>query len=59
VLVGIPADIEAMRRTDPGSALAWRTQLRTALTSLMAGTAWQVTGFARSGWYLLERRKPA
>jgi len=59
VLVGIPSDIEAMRRTDPEIALAWRQHLRTALTSLMADTAWQVTGFARSGWYLLERRKPA
>ena len=35
VLVGIPPDIEEMRRTDPGTALAWRRQLRAALTSLM------------------------
>ena len=59
VLVGIPTDIEAVRRTDPATALAWRVQLRAALSSLMVGTAWQITGFARSGWYLLERRKPS
>ena len=59
VLVGIPTDIEAVRRTDPATALAWRVQLRAALSSLIAGTAWQITGFARSGWYLLERRKPS
>jgi predicted GNAT superfamily acetyltransferase len=59
VLVGIPPDVEKMRLTDPGTALDWRRQLRAALTSLMDEQAWQVTGFARSGWYLLERRKPA
>ncbi len=59
VLVGIPADIEAVRRSDPAVALAWRYHLRATLSSLMADKSWQVTGFARSGWYLLERRKPA
>ena len=55
ILVGIPPDIEGMRRTDPALALSWRYELRTALAPLMADTSWQVTGFARSGWYLLER----
>ena len=59
VLVGIPADIEAVRRSDPASALAWRYQLRATLSSLMADKSWQVTGFARSGWYLLECRTSA
>jgi len=59
ILLGIPPDIEAMRRTDPERALAWRYELRAALAFLMADTSWQVTGFARSGWYLLERRAPA
>jgi predicted GNAT superfamily acetyltransferase len=59
VLVGIPADIEAVRRSDPAAALAWRYQLRATLTTLMAGKAWQVTGFARPGWYIMERRTPA
>ena len=55
ILIGIPADIESLRRTDPATALAWRQQLRAALAELVADTSWQVTGFARSGWYLLER----
>ncbi len=59
VLVGIPADIEAVRRSDPAVALAWRHQLRVTLCSLMNDNSWQVTGFDRSGWYLLERRTPA
>jgi predicted GNAT superfamily acetyltransferase len=57
-LVGIPADIEAVRRSDPGTALVWRYHLRDMLNPLMTDKSWQVTGFARSGWYLLERRAP-
>jgi len=59
VLLGIPADIEALRRSDPSSALAWRYELRAALALLMADRSWHVTGFARSGWYLLRRGTPS
>jgi predicted GNAT superfamily acetyltransferase len=58
ILLGIPTDIEQVRRTDPATALAWRYELRAAMSSLTSDSAWQVTGFARQGWYLLERRAP-
>jgi predicted GNAT superfamily acetyltransferase len=51
-LVGVPADIEAMRRSDPGHAAQWRTALRDALAPLLGGGA-RVTGFDRSGWYVV------
>jgi predicted GNAT superfamily acetyltransferase len=52
-LVGVPADIEALRVTDPGLGAAWRTELRDALEPLIAGGA-RVTGFDRAGWYILS-----
>ncbi|RII14223.1 hypothetical protein DSC45_21280 [Streptomyces sp. YIM 130001] len=52
--VAVPADIEQLRRTDPHCAAAWRAALRDALGGLLAD-GWQVTGFDRTGWYLLER----
>lgn len=58
-LIAIPRDVEAMRRTDPACALSWRHELRAALALLMADPGWRVTGFARSGWYRLERSRPA
>jgi len=58
ILLGIPTDIEQVRREQPELALAWRYELRAALSLLMADSAWQVTGFAKSGWYLLQRREP-
>ncbi len=57
-LIGIPEDIEQIRRTDPPLALFWRYALRATLALVMADSAWQVTGFARSGWYVLERAAP-
>ena len=55
LLIGIPADIEAVRRTDPALALRWRLQLRAVLVPMLADERWRVTGFAKSGWYVLER----
>jgi predicted GNAT superfamily acetyltransferase len=62
-LIGIPDDIESMRRSAPGTALAWRHALRGALALLMADRSWQITTFAhrrdaRAGWYVAERRLP-
>ncbi len=54
-LVGIPRDIENVRRSDPRVALAWRFQLRATLALLMADSAWHIVGFAQDGWYLLSR----
>ncbi len=54
-LIGIPCDIECLRRTDPQLALTWRYRLRATLALLMADRSWRVTGFGRDGWYLLSR----
>ena len=55
-VIGIPGDIEQVRRTDPALALSWRFALRSTLALVMADSSWKVTGFARSGWYLLQRK---
>jgi predicted GNAT superfamily acetyltransferase len=52
VLVGVPDDIEKLRVTDPACAAAWRVALRDALAPAMAAGA-RITGFDRSGWYVL------
>jgi predicted GNAT superfamily acetyltransferase len=52
-LVGVPADIEAMRLSEPDRAAAWRAALRDVLSPLLAGGA-RVTGFDRAGWYVVS-----
>ena len=52
LLVAVPADIEALRATDPLRAKEWRVALRSALGGLIAGGA-RVTGFDRDGWYVV------
>ncbi|MEU4395745.1 GNAT family N-acetyltransferase [Kribbella sp. NPDC023855] len=54
VLVGVPADVEKLRQTDPGVAKSWRAALREVLGGLLADGA-RVTGFDRAGWYVLEQ----
>jgi predicted GNAT superfamily acetyltransferase len=51
-LVGVPADIEAMRLSEPEIAAAWRPALRDALLPLL-GRGARVTGFDRAGWYVV------
>jgi predicted GNAT superfamily acetyltransferase len=53
LLVGVPADIEAMRASDPAGAAAWRSALRDVLSPLL-GSGARVTGFDRNGWYVLS-----
>ena len=53
-LVAVPQDIETLRTTDPGAAKAWRLAVRDVLAPLMASGA-RVTGFDRSGWYVVRR----
>jgi predicted GNAT superfamily acetyltransferase len=53
LLVGIPADIEAMRVSDPAAAAAWRAALRDVLSPLLSSGA-RVTGFDREGWYVVS-----
>ncbi len=58
LLVGIPADIEQLRLSDPGCGKDWRLALRDVLGTLIADGA-RVTGFDRAGWYVLDRHDPA
>ncbi len=59
VSVALPADIEALRRTDNDLAIRWRLETRRALGELLRDD-WVVTGFVRPGAsgpaYVLERR---
>ena len=55
-LVGVPADIEAMRLSDPVLAAAWRAGVRDVLSPLMAAGG-RVTGFDRSGWYVVSMER--
>ncbi len=56
VLVAVPPDIEALRRTDPGRGGAWRVALREVLGGLLAGGA-SVVGFDRAGWYVVAKEQ--
>ena len=53
IAVGTPADIAALRAGDPPLALEWRRAQRAALGGAL-DAGYHVTGFARSGHYLLE-----
>lgn len=57
VACAIPADIERMRQDNPRLSLAWRRAIREVLAGAMA-EGYHITGFARSGWYLLEPALP-
>lgn len=54
LLVAVPPDIEQLRKEDPPRAARWRAALRNALVSALADGR-QITGFDRSGWYVLAR----
>ncbi|WP_271220852.1 GNAT family N-acetyltransferase [Streptosporangium carneum] len=56
VLVGVPADIEAMRESDPACAAEWRKAVREVLGELLTGGA-RVRGFDRAGWYIVDRQE--
>jgi predicted GNAT superfamily acetyltransferase len=53
VAVGTPGDIAALRLSDPELALGWRRAQRAALGGAL-DAGYRVTGFTRSGHYLLE-----
>ncbi|MCD4523961.1 GNAT family N-acetyltransferase [Nocardioides sp. cx-173] len=53
-LVAVPADVEALRRTDPRAAQEWRRAVRDVLTELAADGA-RITGFDRTGGYVVRR----
>ncbi|MFC7430505.1 MULTISPECIES: hypothetical protein [unclassified Agrococcus] len=52
--VGVPADVEAMRRVDPQQALRWRHATRHALSTLL-DDGWIVADFTRARQYVLHR----
>jgi predicted GNAT superfamily acetyltransferase len=54
VRVAVPADIEALRREDPGLGRAWRLAVRSTLGAEMSGGA-RVVGFQRAAGYLVDR----
>ncbi|WP_211229389.1 hypothetical protein [Nakamurella lactea] len=56
--LAIPADIEALRRSEPELATRWRMVVGEVLPALLA-TGWAVTGFDRAGHYLLDRAPAA
>ena len=53
LLCQVPADIVALRRSNPPIARAWRMALRKTLTEAL-GAGYEVTVATRSGWYVLE-----
>jgi len=54
IVCAVPEDIVELRRSDQAAAARWRFALRATLGAAMAG-GYKVVGFARSGWYVLER----
>ena len=53
VLVQIPEDVQRLRLAQPMLARRWREVSRDVLEPLLSGH-FVATGFARSGWYVLE-----
>jgi predicted GNAT superfamily acetyltransferase len=53
--VGTPEDISALRTDVPGLAADWRRAQRAALGGALAA-GYRITGFTRSGHYILEAR---
>ena len=52
--IGIPSDIERLRRENASLSHEWRIALRHSLTQVL-DAGWRVTGFDRAGLYILER----
>lgn len=57
VSVAVPPDIEALRRSDPARALAWRHAVRDTLGRELAAGG-RVLAFDRESGYLIERARP-
>ncbi|HUQ61450.1 GNAT family N-acetyltransferase [Lentzea sp.] len=56
VLVAVPPDVETLRATNPAAATEWRYAVRDVLGGLLAAGA-RITGFDRSGWYVVEKEE--
>jgi predicted GNAT superfamily acetyltransferase len=55
VLIGVPPDVERLRRDLPAVAAQWRPALRAELQPYVASPDWRVTTFDRTGTYVVER----
>ncbi|SDP41291.1 Predicted acetyltransferase, GNAT superfamily [Klenkia soli] len=55
LLVAVPRDVEALRRTDPALAARWRSAVRSVLHPVLADGG-RITGFDRAGRYVLHQR---
>lgn len=53
-LVAVPRDVEGLRASRPDLAREWRIAVRDVLGGLMADGG-HITGFDRTGWYVVER----
>ena len=53
LLVGVPADIVEMRRTDPAGAAQWRSSTRDVISGLL-NEGYDITAMTRDGYYLLS-----
>lgn len=53
VLVAVPADVEGLRRVDPGTAKSWRHAVRDVLGGMLAEGR-KVTGFHDKSYYIVE-----
>jgi predicted GNAT superfamily acetyltransferase len=56
LLVAVPPDIERLRAEDRPLSHLWRLAVRDVLGGLLADGA-AISGFARSGWYVVDRRQ--
>lgn len=54
ILLAVPDDVERLRAGDPALARAWREAIAATLGGLLAEGA-TVTGFDRTGWYVMAR----
>jgi predicted GNAT superfamily acetyltransferase len=53
VLVGMPVDVEGLRRERPELARSWRRAVRKSLGGLLLGGG-EVVGYDRAGWYVVR-----
>jgi predicted GNAT superfamily acetyltransferase len=54
IVCATPENIVALRQEDPQAGMHWRKALRATLGAAVSD-GYAVTGFTRSGWYVLER----
>lgn len=57
LLIGLPRDIESMRRDAPALAAEWRLAVRESLAPVIHSSLWTVTGFTKEGTYIVEKKK--